>query len=1560
MKKYFTLVAAIAIAGGFSASASYVTQGDKSLYTFESLSQIEGSGVTKVGDAYHETDDIEIAATDTLRISDNATVLLGNNVQIKALGYTDFRAANKATISRIGDTDEPKGIYVFGEDAVALFDHITMQYCGIRSYGNVTGIIVNKCRFYNYNSAMTSSGCITLGSASSGNAITDSHFFSSTTAAIGGAANGPAGVTVSGCYFGKCNTEKSNRPVINLTVGGDNEVIIENNYISGNKNTKVGGIGVGNMLSLAGTNRVVIKNNTVENCRYGLTTIGPMNVTIEGNELINNRYETNAMNGGSGMSLYDTTGKQTAVIKGNHIEGSLWGITVIGCGEVNIGKTDDPNADDYNPGENVFVNNGNGGTLYDLYNNSANTIYAQGNMWNVNEQTAEEIAKVITDKSDINSLGEVIYSNPKVCNVLAAPRELTTTVSFDKVKLSWKAPTDPIELKWHDGEDYNGYDGIHKDPQGAVEMIIGARFTADDLKGYANKVIEAIDYFEYRDFIEAYAQIYENGKLVRNQKIDLTGFEKNSWRSTVLDEPYIVSENSEVIVGVKYRAGYNQNFCAITDRYATAGKGNIVSHDNGKTWNAEGPGDFLITAHLRNIANVKPDKYVLYDDNNIISMHEITDGTEYTIEGNSDGEHTYTLYAYYGDNFRGVSATATTKAVTSYMPAPATLTGAVESGLTGTITWQAPLKRNDAELSWSNKEFGNSIGATASSPKIWVKQEFDANDLIAYPDHQITAINAWFTASVPTAVTVYVIKNGVIDYSQTIPADDVAAITLDAWTKFTLALPYKLEPGNKYAYGYYITHAKSVKPVGVDSSEAINNKGNVFSTSSPSSKGFEQSNPSWKTLASGGIAGNFMLTADVEACSEVPAAEDIAGYDVYADGSLLAADLTATTFSETVEQLGDKTYSVVAKSAGGKVSPAKEITLTYTLPAEYTAPQMLSTNFDAETGKVDLEWSNDAATLSHCGEAKYRVNFDEDLDIAWGAKFSASELSEISNYQIYEITFVPGATLTKNNLEVYAGKDLLWSYDISSYEPGYLYTLTLTTPVFIPEGKDLYLAYNASVPAGTSAFVIDAGPGVDGGAVVSYNNGSNWLAASALDPDMANYNFIISAKAKPASAAAAPAVTLGAEGVKAVTNGTIKMQHSEWGIEAGAAIKKAPARRAAAIKATEVEKFRVYRNGDVVAETTATAFSEVLSRYGEYVYAVTNVYANGWESPKGTEFYVENHIAQKPQAPYNLHGEAEGNSLTLTWEAIDAEAAVLKYHNGNYGYAVGMTSSSNEGYHAILFSSDSIATMNKAGDEITHVKFHLSSTELTYAAAVVIVGNNVVFEQNVDIADLVIGWNVVRLDTPFVIPAGFDVKIGYHLKYAKGIKPLSTDDGPAVAGFGDLISASTYSWYSLATKYSLNYNFMIEGICRRAAQTFMAPAQGKEEDADAAAMTYNLYHDGTLLASGITEQSYEIASAADGAYTVTAVVDGVESAESNAVNFVAGGSGINGIAAAQKARYDRNADAVILPEAADAQIYTAGGALVKAVSASSYIDMSNLASGAYVVKTAGAVIKVVK
>ena len=185
---------------------------------------------------------------------------------------------------------------------------------------------------------------------------------------------------------------------------------IESNGIIGTQRNKVGGIALGNLLGMEGANKVVIKNNTITKCRYGITAIGPFDVEISNNTLIDNQYEENPMNGGSGISIYDSSQKLTARITGNYIEKHLWGITLLGGKEINIGKTDS-SLPDYNPGQNVFVDNGNGGLLYDLYNNTPLTVYAQGNTWNVDEQSAEKIESVIYHQADDPSLGEVIYQS---------------------------------------------------------------------------------------------------------------------------------------------------------------------------------------------------------------------------------------------------------------------------------------------------------------------------------------------------------------------------------------------------------------------------------------------------------------------------------------------------------------------------------------------------------------------------------------------------------------------------------------------------------------------------------------------------------------------------------------------------------------------------------------------------------------------------------------------------------------------------------------------------------------------------------------------------------------------------------------------------------------------------------------------------------------------------------------------------------------------------------------------------------------------------------------------
>ena len=168
----------------------------------------------------------------------------------------------------------------------------------------------------------------------------------------------------------------------------------------------VGGIGISNFAGFDAD--ITISNCDIRNNRYGIGLVGPAaSIRIKDCTLVNNCYETNPMNGGSGISLYDPYQQTKAVISGNHIEGSLWGVTIIGCKDVNLGCLEE--GENYNPGGNVFKDNGNNGELYDLYNNSTLTVYAQNNTWNVSEQTEEQIESVIFHKHDNASLGEVIF-----------------------------------------------------------------------------------------------------------------------------------------------------------------------------------------------------------------------------------------------------------------------------------------------------------------------------------------------------------------------------------------------------------------------------------------------------------------------------------------------------------------------------------------------------------------------------------------------------------------------------------------------------------------------------------------------------------------------------------------------------------------------------------------------------------------------------------------------------------------------------------------------------------------------------------------------------------------------------------------------------------------------------------------------------------------------------------------------------------------------------------------------------------------------------------------------
>lgn len=419
MKKML-MICLLAAAVQQASAEGIKTAGDGKTYTLDLLSQMENTGVDK----YVDEDDGEvfytllandtIAAGDRFVMEDNVTVLFDDNVTFVIEGEADFQLTKGATFdSAFDDADyvSPVGIVMKNEQSQTVFQNCTFYYVGLRNM-SAKGLKVDNCAFYNNNGAI-GQAALSIGTDGAPFEVTNCIFSFNKKAAIAGAANYRNPLLIEDCEF-YCNGQANgNTPQLNLTVA-DN-VVIRGCTIEGDpEKTMVGGIVVANLMNYAGELNTLIENNTITDCRFGLATYCWQKAVIRNNTLKDNCHETNAMNGGSGINIYDPYYLQHTYIEGNHIEGSLWGVTLVGGKEANLGRIDvDPTSEDYNPGNNVFVNNGNGGVLYDLYNNSTNTVYAQGNTWNVSEQTEEQIEGVIFHKHDNPSLGAVIFMPAK-------------------------------------------------------------------------------------------------------------------------------------------------------------------------------------------------------------------------------------------------------------------------------------------------------------------------------------------------------------------------------------------------------------------------------------------------------------------------------------------------------------------------------------------------------------------------------------------------------------------------------------------------------------------------------------------------------------------------------------------------------------------------------------------------------------------------------------------------------------------------------------------------------------------------------------------------------------------------------------------------------------------------------------------------------------------------------------------------------------------------------------------------------------------------------------------
>lgn len=417
MKKniYFLMTISAIVLG--ANAGNYITSGDGKTYTFAELATKADTPVAKVGShSFYLKDTLTVANGDKLELDEFLdTVFLGNNALIDIQGQADFQAKHgRVVFTRYNAEDKPLSIIVRDDTKRTVWKNVDVEYVGVRC-ASPKGFDIDSCSFCYHNGENGIRNALALNDQEASLTVRNSLFAYNSQAAIGGAANYCNNVTIEGCIFRHNVLSNKNMPQINLTVA-DSIIVRHNTIIGDSTKNYSGGLGVSNLMGFTGDLNTIIEDNQIDSCRYGLTLTGPQNSIVCNNSIRHNRFETNANNGGSGISLYDPYYRSTCKITGNLIEDNLWGMTIIGGGDINLGKIKvngeqlTEQSIEYNPGENTFINNGNNGIKYDLYNNGTSTVYAQGNTWNVSVQDSSHIEEVVTHKADNESLGLVIFT----------------------------------------------------------------------------------------------------------------------------------------------------------------------------------------------------------------------------------------------------------------------------------------------------------------------------------------------------------------------------------------------------------------------------------------------------------------------------------------------------------------------------------------------------------------------------------------------------------------------------------------------------------------------------------------------------------------------------------------------------------------------------------------------------------------------------------------------------------------------------------------------------------------------------------------------------------------------------------------------------------------------------------------------------------------------------------------------------------------------------------------------------------------------------------------------
>ncbi len=156
------------------------------------------------------------------------------------------------------------------------------------------------------------------------------------------------------------------------------------------------------------------------------------------------------------------------------------------------------------------------------------------------------------------------------------------------------------------------------------------------------------------------------------------------------------------------------------------------------------------------------------------------------------------------------------------------------------------------------------------------------------------------------------------------------------------------------------------------------------------------------------------------------------------------------------------------------------------------------------------------------------------------------------------------------------------------------------------------------------------------------------------------------------------------------------------------------------------------------------------------------------------------------------------STILLAWEAPQSDQHILRWDDG-YNYSGLGLNAGGTFMAAARWDTDQLVPYQNW--YLTHIAFFPTASEATFVLQVwfdeiLIVSQPVLsFNNN--------AWNIIELNAPVQFSGSQELFIGYEVTHPAGFYPAGCDAGPAVAGYGDIVTGGTLSGFGIDHNWNL-------------------------------------------------------------------------------------------------------------------------------------------------------------